>query len=80
MFAAMVDFPVFLLFLLFWLVIVPVALYLIIRTAVEHGIPRVHGASPIHASSPLLLSDSRRTPPTVGRCRSRRKWLWDVGP
>lgn len=40
MFAAMVDFPVFFLFILFWLVIVPVALYLIIRTAVEHGIRR----------------------------------------
>lgn len=32
--------PFFLLYLLWWLVVVPVGLYLIIRTGVEHGIRR----------------------------------------
>ena len=32
--------PVFLMYLLFWLVVIPLGLYLIIRTAVEHGIRR----------------------------------------
>ena len=40
MFPGMVMGPVFLAYLLFWLVIVPGGLYLIIRTAVEHGIRR----------------------------------------
>lgn len=36
----MVMGPFFLLYLLWWLVVVPLGLYLIIRTAVEHGIRR----------------------------------------
>lgn len=32
--------PVVVLYLLFWLLVVPTALYLIVRTAVEHGIRR----------------------------------------
>lgn len=32
--------PVFLMYLVFWLVVVPFGLYFIIRTAVEHGIRR----------------------------------------
>ena len=40
MFPGMVMGSVFLAYLLLWLVIVPGALYLIIRTAVEHGIRR----------------------------------------
>lgn len=36
----MIGGPLLVLYLLFWLVIVPGGLYLIIRTAVEHGIRR----------------------------------------
>jgi hypothetical protein len=36
----MLSAPVVLLYLLVWLVVVPFALYLIIRTGVEHGIRR----------------------------------------
>lgn len=32
--------PVILLYAVFWLVVVPIGLYLIVRTAVEHGIRR----------------------------------------
>ncbi len=36
----MIGGPLLVLYLLFWLVIVPGGLYMIIRTAVEHGIRR----------------------------------------
>lgn len=61
--AAMVDSPILLLYLLFWLVVAPSALYSIIRTAFEHG-TGVHSLSLNPRSSQLLRSDSRRTPPS----------------